>query len=113
MRKIQNLKIKILATLIYGLIIIAGWFTVGIKCIFSLVLGIPCPFCGMTRAVVSVIKSDFTAAFSYHGMVWSLPILYLLFLYDGKLSESKHINIIVWSLLAAGFIINWIFHIFP
>lgn len=112
MRKIQDPKIKILVTLIYGLILIAGWFTVGIKCIFSLVLGIPCPFCGMTRAFASLIQLDFSAALAHHGMVWSLPILYLLFLYDGKLFQKKHINTIVWSTLAAGFIVNWIFHIF-
>lgn len=111
MRKIQNLKVKIIATLLYAAVIAVGWFTSGIKCIFALVLGIPCPFCGMTRAFVSALKFDFVSAFGFHFMFWSLPVLYLLFLYDGKIFKNKHINITVWSLLLIGFLANWIVHI--
>ena len=51
--------------------------------------GVHCLGCGMSRAVISVLRFDFSAAFSYHLMFWSLPLLYLCFLRDGKLFKNK------------------------
>lgn len=81
------------------------------KCLFALLLGIPCPFCGMTRAFVSVLKLDLQAAVSYHFMFWSLPILYLFFLYDGRIFKNKYINNGLWIALGTGFLLNWIFQL--
>ncbi len=108
MTKPKHFKIKILGTLLYGAILILGWFTVGVPCPFKLIFGIPCPLCGMTRAFVSLLKLDFSAAFEYNAMVWSLPILYLLFLFDGKIFKNKYANTAVLALISAGFVINWL-----
>ncbi len=108
MTKPKHLEIKILGTFIYGAILILGWFTVGIPCPFKLIFQNPCPFCGMTRAFVSLVHLDFSSAFEYNGMVWSLPILYLLFLYDGKIFKNKFANIAVLFVISTGFIINWL-----
>lgn len=111
MRKIQNLKVKIIVTAIYLAYIFLRWSTVSIKCIFAILFTIPCPFCGMTRAFISALRFDFAAAFEFHYMFWSLPILYLLFLYDGRIFINKYANISVWILMTAGFLANWISHI--
>ena len=79
-----------------------------ISCPIRALLGIPCPGCGMTRALLCLLRLDFAAAFSYHKMFWSVPLLYLCFLCDGRLFPQKWQNALLYSLLAAGFLINWI-----
>jgi hypothetical protein len=56
-------------TILTGSVLIAAIvfsFTAG--CPFLLVTGIPCPGCGMTRAILSALRFDFTAAFGYHPL---------------------------------------------
>ncbi|MCR5775616.1 MAG: DUF2752 domain-containing protein [Lachnospiraceae bacterium] len=38
------------------------------RCPLDFVLGIPCPMCGITRALASVLKGDFAGAFYYHPL---------------------------------------------
>ncbi|MBQ8577434.1 MAG: DUF2752 domain-containing protein [Clostridia bacterium] len=44
-------------------------------CILRLTTGIPCPGCGMTRAALAVFRGEFDRAFSYHPLVFVLPLL--------------------------------------
>lgn len=108
--KISNPIRKIVFTLAYILIVIIFYFT-GIGCIFQKLFGIACPGCGMTRALASVLRLDFAAAFNYHPMVFSLPILYLYFLADGGLFKNKIWNILLLSLIGAGFLTVWLIKI--
>lgn len=50
-------------------------------CIFRLLTGIPCPGCGMTRALAAVLRGDAASAFSFHPLWWTLPLLLLLLLH--------------------------------
>ena len=50
-------------------------------CIFRLLTGIPCPGCGMTRALAAVLRGELAAAFSFHPLWWTLPLLLLLLLH--------------------------------
>lgn len=49
-------------------------------CVFRSVTGIPCPGCGMTRALTAAVRFDLAAAFSYHPLWWTLPLLLPLLL---------------------------------
>lgn len=51
-----------------------GW---GIPCLFHLLTGLDCGFCGLTRAAVSVLQGDLLTSFSYH-VLWPLYAAYLL-----------------------------------
>ena len=62
----------------------------------------------MTRAVLSAIKLDFAAAFSYHPMFWSIPVLYLYFLFNGKVFNKKTLDIGILIFIAVGFFISWV-----
>lgn len=54
-------------------------YACGITCIFKFFFGVSCPGCGMTRACISALRLDFSAAFSYHPLwVALLPVLALL-----------------------------------
>lgn len=43
------------------------------RCPFRFFIGIPCPGCGMTRALVSLLRLDFDAAFHYHPLIFIMP----------------------------------------
>ena len=80
-------------------------------CPIMALLGFPCPGCGMTRALLSVFKFDFVSAFHYHAMFWSMPLLYLYFLFDGNLFRNKKVNKTVFILIVVGFGINWVYNL--
>lgn len=77
------------------------------RCPILCVTGYPCLGCGMTRALLSALRFDFAAAFRHHPMFWSVPLLYLCFLRDGKLFEKKALNALVYSIIGIGFLFNW------
>ncbi len=105
--KISHLKQKILLTVIYFIVVLLFALFVQ-NCIFKRFFGIHCPGCGMTRACVSALRFDFASAFSYHPMFWSMPLLYLYFLVDGKLFPGKYTDKIILSGIGVGFVVNWI-----
>ena len=49
----------------------------GIPCLFHKLTGLDCPGCGMTRAVLSLARSDIAAAFGYNA-IWPVILGYLL-----------------------------------
>ncbi len=102
-----NVKIKLLMTIIYILILVMVAL-LDIKCIFISTIGLPCPGCGMTRAIKAALSFDFIKAFSYHLMFWAVPIMYIYFLWEGRLFENKKIDKVIWIVIITGFILNWI-----
>ena len=106
MKKIKEINNKILLTLLYGLILLVFWYF-DIPCLFKHFFGIDCIGCGMTRAILSALKFDFKAAFTYHSMFWSMPLLYIYFLFDGRVIGKKSFDIVVLSSVLIGFLLNW------
>ncbi|MDF3006033.1 MAG: hypothetical protein K0S22_2505 [Oscillospiraceae bacterium] len=77
-------------------------------CIFQRFLHIPCPGCGMTRAIKSVLVLDLVAAFLYHPMVFSLPLVAGYILMNGHLFKHKRFNDFILVLIGAGFLVNYV-----
>ncbi len=65
----------------------------------------------MTRAVIAAVKFDLSGAFAYHPMFWSMPVLYLYFLFDRGLFKKKIYNVILLGSIALGFLVNWVSNI--
>lgn len=107
MPKIKNFKSKIVISVVVLLFCLVC-YTTKIGCPILHLTGIRCLGCGMTRALIAALKFDFYAAFSHHIMFWSVPLLYICFLLDGKLFKNKTLNIIFYLFVLIGFIINWI-----
>lgn len=107
MRKITDLKKKLVFTFSY-LLIVFIFYLLKIPCFFKSIFHIPCPGCGMTRALLSVLNFDFASAISYNFMIFAMPLLYLYFLYDGELFKKKQIDKCILILILLGFIANWI-----
>lgn len=79
-----------------------------IGCFSRYLLGVPCPACGMTRALLALLRGDIAAAFGYHFMFWALPIIYFYILCDCEPFENKRLNYGLLGTLLAGFIFRWI-----
>ena len=53
-------------------------FVIG-RCPILWLTGVPCPGCGMTRALTHAVRLDFAGAFYYHPLWFAVPpaVLYL------------------------------------
>lgn len=58
-----------------------------VLCPSALLLGLPCPGCGMTRALGQATHGHFREAFEYHA-IWPLVLGYLAFLWGYKVVET-------------------------
>lgn len=43
-------------------------------CLFRDLTGIPCPACGMSRALSALVRFDIAKALEYHPVFWAFPI---------------------------------------
>lgn len=107
MKRITHLKDKLAVTaIIVAFVLIMAMSN--ISCLIKKVTGIVCPGCGMTRAYISLLHFDFAKAFEYHKMFWSVPVIYVYFLFDGRIFKNKNIDEFVLISISLGFFVNWI-----
>ena len=100
-KKHQNVAVFMMAAL--GIAVLCFW-TLRVGCIFKLLFHVPCPGCGLTRAWLSAFQLDFGAAFCYHPMFWSIPLLLLFIFKDGKLFHSNRVNLTLLIVIGLGFL---------
>lgn len=69
-------------------------------CVFRLATGLPCPFCGTTRSVGSLLQGDLTSALAFNpfGIIVMLLIL-LLVIAPNKLVNLNKLFIARWERL--------------
>jgi hypothetical protein len=77
-------------------------YITGIGCPFRFLFGIPCPGCGMTRAILSGLRLDFNSAFYYHPLWFLMPIAALALLYLHLFDKRRVFNI---TALAVAFLL--------
>ena len=105
MRKIKHPKEKLLflcGLLLYVVLLRLG----GLTCLIRAIFGIPCPGCGMTRAVLSLLSFDLPQALAYHPLVLLTPLICLYVLFDGLF--GKKTDTVLITLIAAAFMVVWI-----
>ena len=110
MKKISYLHQKLALTAGY-LALVLVFYLLDIPCLFLAFLHIPCPGCGMTRALLAALQLDFASAFALHPMFWSLPVLYLYFLLDRGLFHSRLANSLLLHGIGIGFLVQWVLKI--
>lgn len=106
-RPVRAWKDKLIVSVMLAAVVI-GRKVFGISCPFYALSGFPCPTCGMTRAWLSVLSFDFEAAFAYHPLFWTVPLLYVCFLYDGRLFRTAWANTLLYIVIGAAFLIRWL-----
>lgn len=107
MRHITQLRQKLLLTAVTAGAVLVVW-RFQLPCIYQFLFGLPCPGCGMTRAVMAALRLDFAAAFHHHWMFCSIPVAYLYFLFDGRLLRVKWLDRAILWLIAGGFAVHWL-----
>lgn len=88
---------------------VAIFYFAGFSCVFQALFSTPCPGCGMTRAWLAVLNGRIAAAFAFHPMFWSAPVLLAYFLWDGRLFRHAVIDRVILIGIAVGFFVSWIF----
>ena len=72
--KKQRFKKAFLSFFYLKLVVLLILFVSKIGCVFRRLTHIPCPTCGMTRAIISIIKLNFPLYFYYNA--FALPVLF-------------------------------------
>ncbi|NLO36270.1 MAG: DUF2752 domain-containing protein [Clostridiaceae bacterium] len=71
-----------------------AWLLTGTGCTFASTTGLPCPGCGLTRALAAALHGDLALAFRLHPLFWLAPlilaaVLVLLAVAPDKLSSPR------------------------
>lgn len=81
-----------------------------ISCPILKLIGISCPGCGMTRALISAIKLDFTNAFYFHPL-WLLFLIFALILTILYIFEKKRVFNVFLFILIILFLITYVYRL--
>lgn len=90
----------------------------GVSCIMIWIFGCPiknftglsCAGCGMTRAWLSLLRLNFSQAYYFHPLFWSVPIMLFLIVFNGKLSNKK--KYLFWGCIISLFLIVYFIRLF-
>lgn len=100
----RNRKYLLLFLLLYFTLVYIIFHTFGITCVFLKISGLPCPGCGMTRAILSLVKLDIVSAAKYNITVFFMPYIFAYVFFDFK---SKIHNCIMIGIAFVA-MLNWI-----
>lgn len=79
-----------------------------ITCPIKAIIGINCPTCGMTRAILSLLRGDFDMYFKYNPFALPCVISAFLLIHRRAFGTKKVCDILAGSVL----IMNFIYYIF-
>jgi Protein of unknown function (DUF2752) len=82
--------------------------TPGLPCPLRTVTGIPCPFCGMTRGVTSLVHGHVSAAFSYNPGAFLIVAMAVVLLIAWR---WQRVRIPVWAVYLF-FALLWAYQLF-
>lgn len=111
MKKPEKLGLK-LGLLAFFAVLLLIWYRLEFPCIPRVLTGIPCPTCGLTRAWLCVLRLNIRGAFFQYPMFWSIPVLVLYLLFDGRLFRNPKLNNWLLGLMLAGILLTWLARIF-
>lgn len=70
----------------------------GSICLIRGVTGVPCPSCGMSRAIIAFINGDIINAFKFHPLLWLPFILFVLIVFKRKFFKQIIIGAIILTM---------------
>lgn len=100
-------------------IVLSTWLGIGWQCITHTLFGIPCPGCGLSRAITALLQGDWQAALALHafaplfllligllGGASLLPEAQRLSMVDGIDRIERQSGLMAWVL--GGLIVYWL-----
>ena len=102
-----------------ALFTLIAWSVTGTSCTIRSITGLPCPGCGLTRALLQFLRGDLAGAWAMHPLFWlAVPVLAVILTFmirdPAKLYSRKATT--AWIGVAALFIIVYLIRmvlIFP
>jgi hypothetical protein len=105
--KLKTRAFKLIISLGCGIFFLL--MTDGNLCVFKRIFGLPCPGCGLTRAILCLLRFDLKNAFFYHPLFLVPPFLGLLLAFRKKpIFNSIYCNNVFWRVLAVLLITVWV-----
>ena len=108
MKNRQRILLALLFIIYFTIVYLVMWKT-GITCVFLHFLGVPCPGCGMTRALLALLRLDFVSALQYNPLIFCMPYVFAYIFLDFKNRKVHNIIIKLIGILA---VVNWVYNIF-
>ena len=102
---------KISLALLFAVYFTLSYFVLDLlntTCIFIYLFDIPCPGCGMTRALLSLLKLDFKSALLYNPTIFFMP--YIVYYIFGNPKAKWHKYILIF--IAIVLVFSWILKLF-
>jgi hypothetical protein len=63
----------------FAVYMVLAWLITKSTCIFMVILGLPCPGCGLTRAFAALFRLQLGAALWWHPLFWLIPVMLIVF----------------------------------
>lgn len=57
--------------------VVLSWQLTGTSCVLRSITGLPCPGCGLTRALLAALHGGLAAAWQLHPLFWLAPLILL------------------------------------
>jgi len=118
---------------LWAVLIVLGWMGLGaaavlliahldrpvVLCLIKRCTGIPCPTCGFTRGLLSLLNGNITQAWSYNPLLFSVLILFFTAA-TARIILARSLRVyltnterkIVWILSFILLFANWVYVIF-
>lgn len=100
----SNGKFYFLLFIVYFSLVYVVFKRLGITCIFLEIFGIPCPGCGMTRAVSCLMRFDFIGAARYNITVFFMPYIFAFICFDFKSKIHNYVTVGIACIA----VLNWV-----
>ena len=108
--KVFRKKNEMLLMIVMVVAIAALMYFTGVGCPIVKMTGIPCFGCGMTRAVLCLVRLDFAGAWYYHPLVYLLPFCIAALLLAKRMPRWLIKTILI--LVVAVFVVTYVFRLF-
>lgn len=109
LRFCKKYKAELWFTIALALTVMLAYFS-GINCLIKRFAGIDCPACGMTRAYISLLQGDFSKAFHFHPLFFTVPVIYLVLFFRKRFSDR--FLVIFIAAVIASYVIVYILRLF-
>ena len=80
----------------------------GVTCLIKAIIGINCPACGMTRAILSLLQGDFDMYFKYNPFALPCALSVFILIHKQVFHIKKVCGILAFSVL----LMNFVYYIF-
>lgn len=85
-------------------------FVMFVPCPLFALFNIPCPLCGITRAITAFFQGKFEIAWQLHPLFWLFPIAFLFLCHSRlilKKTSKKYIIYILIAIIGIAFIVTY------